>query len=215
MNSIASDMSSQQIAALASLFDVQIADAAIEAAKAAESPPVLPWLEPWRPFDSYRALIVSWVLCLGLTLVNVVVGGLFAPKPKARDPVALVAGLELSAAMDAAVIEAYQAEHGELPWSLAQVGLPDNDPDLEFQRTGETSYRVIVRHGEILGIFDSRLQAQRRAEAGAARAADARRRAAEKEAWNAAAEERLAEFKRGDAEMRRRVREKYAMEGIQ
>ena len=205
-----SSRADQDISALASMIDAEIAQVARQAAHAVESaPPVMPARRPWRPFASYRVLIVTWVLCLGLTLLNLESGGIFSARSTAPDPLRLVQGLETLAAMDAVLIEGYRREHGVLPLSLTGVGLPDDDPTLEFIRTEQQSYRLIVRHGEFEGVYDSRLKAEKRTAAIQARAGEARHRAAEQqeqlantETWLIEQERRAREFRRsrGDYE---------------
>jgi hypothetical protein len=197
----------QEVSTPTSLIDAQIAAVARQAAHEANSPPVLSRpAGPRRPFASYRTLLITWALSLGLTLVNLESGGLFTPRPKTPDPAELVAGLETSAAMDAVLIAQHLSAYGVLPLSLATVGLPDDDPTLEYQRIDGQAYRVIARYGEFEGVFDSRAQARRRAHAAERRADDLRLREAAKQAWAADAEMWLADAEDWVAEQRGQAR---------
>jgi len=203
----------QGISDLTSLIDAQIAQVARQAAhEAVASPKPMPQVSR-RPFASYRALCVTWLLCLGLTVVNLESGGLFVPRSIEPSPASLVTGLETLAAMDAVLIEEYEAEHGLLPLSLSAVGLPDDDPTLEYQRTEGQSYRVIARHGKFEGVFDSRLAAARRTAVAEQRAAAALLRAAEQEEQLANAEHWLAETEM-QARAFRQARGDFDGEGI-
>jgi len=215
MRQAALNQESREIAALASLIDAEIAVAAREAAHEVECPSLpIETRPPWRPLASYRTLTLSWILCLGLTVINLEFGGLFTPKAEELDPFELVIGLKTSAAMDAVLIDNFLSEHGALPFSLADVGLPDNDPTLEYQRAEGQSYRVIARHGEYEGIYDSKLAAQRRASVARARAEEEERRATEQEEQLANSELWLVETQER-AEEYRRARGDYDREPVQ
>jgi len=185
-------ISTHQLPIPTSLLDAQIAEAAQQAGRAIESAPQLKAAPAARrPFASGRGLVVTWTLCFGLTLLNLEGGGLLIPRAEDPEPMQLVAGLEISAAIDGRLVEDYLARHGVLPMSLAEVGLPDLDPNLRYERLDPGGYRVIVRHGDYEGTFDSRREAERRAAMAAARDEAARELAARQEAWAAEADEWL------------------------
>jgi hypothetical protein len=185
-------ISTHQLPIPTSLLDAQIAEAAQQAGRAIESAPQLQAASaPRRPFASARGLMVTWTLCFGLTLLNLEGGGLLTTRAEDPEPMRLVAGLETSAAIDGRLVEAYLARHGVLPLSLAEVGLPDLDPNLRYERLDPRGYRVIVRHGDYEGTFDSRREAERRAALTAARDEAARELAAQQETWATEAEEWL------------------------
>ena len=205
--------SDAQIAALAARVEAQIAEAARDVAQEVESPPErVATPRRGRPFASYRALVVSWAFCLGLTVFNLESGGLFAPRAIEREPFEVIAGLKIAAALDAVLIEDYRAANGNLPLGLADVGLPDDDPTLDYERTGDGFYRVTARHASYEGVFDSRVEAERQAAAAEARAAEARLLAARREEQAAEAERWAAEAKERKARLRRRAREEQARE---
>jgi hypothetical protein len=162
--------------------------AAAQAAAAHQSVPlqlVQPEPEERQPWAGSRALVVSWVLCLGLSLFNLEGGALTLEPRREIDPEGLLRGLRISAELDAVAIEDYRSQHGALPVTLDLVGLPADDPDLIYELLDDGGFRLTVRRGKAEGVFDSAVEASRRAAEEARLAVEAERRAAEAERWAA------------------------------